>query len=478
MAAEEKPNKSDITTILNKLKAASANKNSYFQEHNVTTKDAQQKYNSRAAELYRGKVSQLAHTAMRQYGCQLLIDTHSSTAGPVSPDSKHVDFWDEHTNDDNKDSNDSAIFNRSADHTESLQFNSEIQSNLSVPEGSNLKPEAQKSNYKPIIGAKKTSKKSLGAKRGLGAQKVNADFKKIEEEALKADELKEVYENTSSKPLTQEEAEENLASINLAYQDLSERQKLTEEKLRSIDPQKAQQLERLGMGFTNAGSSRSGISHSAVSDMTSIEQVNPTNNSPSLSSFARNTSLNDKPFSELQMELMMLEMALSSGPSRYKEAILDKSFGRSKNDIVESDNFWDVIDNKKDKAPEVIDTIPSLESNKTSNSARSMVSSRSVGSIAGDEAQKKFGTAKAISSDQFFGDSKGSDFERRTTLSRFEGSNSISSDDYFGRKSEKSRQSSLAATNLYDIKEGVKDGVTKVAGRLSNLATGVMSSLQ
>lgn len=48
-----------------------------------------------------------------------------------------------------------------------------------------------------------------------------------------------------------------------------------------------------------------------------------------------------------------------------------------------------------------------------------------------DEAQKKFGNAKAISSDQFFGD-KGMDYETKTNLSRFEGSSSISSAEFFG----------------------------------------------
>lgn len=71
-------------------------------------------------------------------------------------------------------------------------------------------------------------------------------------------------------------------------------------------------------------------------------------------------------------------------------------------------------------------------------------------------------------------------FERKANLNRFEGSNSISSEDYFG--SDSSRRSASASSyntpNLYDIREGVRDGVTKVAGRLSSLANGVMSSLQ
>lgn len=53
-----------------------------------------------------------------------------------------------------------------------------------------------------------------------------------------------------------------------------------------------------------------------------------------------------------------------------------------------------------------------------------------------DEAQKKFGTAKAISSDQFF-QNETSSFERSANLAKFQGSNSISSADYFGDNSGK-----------------------------------------
>lgn len=48
-----------------------------------------------------------------------------------------------------------------------------------------------------------------------------------------------------------------------------------------------------------------------------------------------------------------------------------------------------------------------------------------------DSAQKKFGTAKAISSDQFF-NTEASTFERSANLAKFQGSNSISSAEYFG----------------------------------------------
>jgi hypothetical protein len=71
-------------------------------------------------------------------------------------------------------------------------------------------------------------------------------------------------------------------------------------------------------------------------------------------------------------------------------------------------------------------------------------------------------------------------WERKANLSRFEGSSSISSADYFGTGSNhnSSSGSHLTTPDLEDVKESVRQGVTKVAGKLSSLANGVMSSIQ
>lgn len=63
------------------------------------------------------------------------------------------------------------------------------------------------------------------------------------------------------------------ASVRLAYKDLSLEQKKTEEKLRQVNPQKAEQLERLGMGF--GGRHASHVAHSAASEMKLITQEAP-----------------------------------------------------------------------------------------------------------------------------------------------------------------------------------------------------------
>merc|ERR1712202_10590 len=103
-------------------------------------------------------------------------------------------------------------------------------------------------------------------------------------------------------------------------------------------------------------------------------------------------------------------------------------------------------------------------------------------SPAGTEAVNKFGNAKSISTDMFFGEDSSSDSD--ANLNRFQGSNSISSDMYFNREGSQgmnksqSYSSNLQAPDMGDVKESVRQGVTKVAGRLSGMASGVMSQIQ
>jgi len=83
----------------------------------------------------------------------------------------------------------------------------------------------------------------------------------------------------------------------------------------------------------------------------------------------------------------------------------------------------------------------------------------------------------------FFGGSSDSESERRTNLSRFDGQTSISSADYFGDGAQRNMQqptfqNQLQNVDFDDVKDSVRQGVTKVAGKLSNLANGVMSSIQ
>ncbi|XP_023235789.1 ADP-ribosylation factor GTPase-activating protein 2-like [Centruroides sculpturatus] len=311
---------------------------------------------------------------------------------------------------------------------------------------------------KSIIAARKpASKKGLGTKKGLGAQKVKTDFSEIEKEAQQTDQLKEQLSAKQNTKISKETEEKQLVSVRLAYQDLSLKKKQTEEKIRQVDPRKAEQLERLGMGFSS--SSHGDVSHSAASNMTTITQDNP-------SSGGREK---ERDFDD-DFEFV----SFTSGPPKYG----DSPFFSHSEDKAFSDYLkkgpWDV--EKSDTKKSTTETILPLEKNNSYFSGRNrkeiVTSSSST-----DEAQRKFGNAKAISSDQFFNNNFDSEYQRKSNLSRFEGSSSISSEDFFG-ESTRSPTHSYSGPNMYDIKEGVKDGVTKVASRLSNIANGVMSSLQ
>ena len=63
-------------------------------------------------------------------------------------------------------------------------------------------------------------------------------------------------------------------------------------------------------------------------------------------------------------------------------------------------------------------------------------------------------------------------------LSRFQGSSSISSAQYFNREEVPYHARGLQTPDMEDVKESVRQGVTKVAGRLSNLASGAINQLQ
>ena len=188
----------------------------------------------------------------------------------------------------------------------------------------------------------------MGARKGLGAQKVLTDFNKLEEDAIKADQLRDNLGKIEDKPLNEEETEERIESIRMAYKDLSEKQKQTEEKMRSIDPNKANQLERLGMGFSSARNKGSSVSHSAFSDMKTIEQVpNP------------NHSSSNSRIKEMEKELMMMELGFSSGPPKYKDTPFSKNDHKSKD--YDFDDFWSELDKPAIKKPDIIDTIETID---------------------------------------------------------------------------------------------------------------------
>lgn len=135
----------------------------------------------------------------------------------------------------------------------------------------------------------------LGAKKagGLGAQKVNKDFAEIEREAELADlgRVKAAEEQKLAAKTSEEDEAKAVASMRLAYQDLSMEQKKAEEKLKNLDPKKAVQVERLGMGVAKKG----GVSHSMITEISTIDQEEPSSSGSrgNFNSNSRRSNLED-----------------------------------------------------------------------------------------------------------------------------------------------------------------------------------------
>lgn len=149
--------------------------------------------------------------------------------------------------------------------------------------------------------------------------------------------------NSNVTKLTPEEQDEKMNSIKLAYQ---EKQKITENRLKTTDPNKASQVERLGMGFVNMGSNRgAGISHSAVTDMKVIEQKSPvTSSTRIIKDYNNDAFMNDLGFSSTS----------SSSNNKFKDMIKQSD-----------DDFWSdsgaTFDKKASKKPDVIESIATID---------------------------------------------------------------------------------------------------------------------
>ncbi|XP_058831273.1 ADP-ribosylation factor GTPase-activating protein 3 [Topomyia yanbarensis] len=464
----------------------------FFRQHNCNTTDAQQKYNSRAAQLYKDKLASLAQQSLQLHGNTLHIDnTHVHTT--ESNVSEEVDFFadcvsldapsvntDSHNNNLKQQdtprgniTNPAALINAAPDISKSLQGPSVDFLNSTVPAES----------PRSTIGVRKIQPKKGalgGMKGGLGATRVKTNFAEIEEKANMADKLKmSSTEPVVENPVTEEEQAQALASVRLAYQDLSIKQHKEEEKLKATDPNKAKQIERLGMGF----SSRSGVSHSAVTDMKTLSQDSTSKNGTTLSkTFDSNNDFFD------DYSTSMYGSSAASGNKNSSTSLKDYSDATLMGfETIEPFDTKHNIQTMFSSASTAKNTSISDQPTYSRN-----VSKKPSGVTneyeTSDTAQKKFGTAKGISSDQFFGD-ESSSFERSANLAKFQGSSSISSADYFGHGSSTGAGSGSGSRNrgpnlqyngpdLDDVKESVRHSVTKVAGRLSTLANDVMTSIQ
>uniref|UniRef100_A0A8D3DYE0 ADP-ribosylation factor GTPase-activating protein 3 n=1 Tax=Scophthalmus maximus TaxID=52904 RepID=A0A8D3DYE0_SCOMX len=388
----------------------------FFSQHGCTTSAANAKYNSRAAQLYREKIKTLATQATRCHGTELWLDSQAPLS-PTSPEDKQLDFFSLHSQ-------------MCMDCAFKVCF------------------------VKNCVPLKLASKKG-----GLGAQKVSRqNFSELEKKAQAADKLREKEEGSGSVKKNLQPDESIAPSLRMAYKDFEQQRKREEQKLKGLDGKKKEQAERLGMGL----GMRSGVSHSVTSDMHMIEQESPLGKK----------STRGRRFTEQEDD----EGSFSS-----------RTVSRLEDQTEPSDNFtsrWDDGGDggggwmKESKKPEpdfyLSSTISSFDDRPTARRKPEPVTDTG-------EARKKFGNdVKAISSDMFFGKQDNSEYEAKTRLERFSGSASISSADLFDDP-KKQTASSYRLTNVLpsapDMSQ-LKLGVRSVAGKLSVMASGVVSSIQ
>ncbi|XP_077786878.1 ADP-ribosylation factor GTPase-activating protein 3 isoform X9 [Podarcis muralis] len=397
-----------------------ANASAFFHQHGCTTTDTNAKYSSRAAQLYREKIKSLAAQATRKYGTDV-INTEWELSHQETSTLKQTSL-----------ENDS----------ESKEANSE---NVNASGTTHSKEASSMLKKKP-----NQVRKGLGAKKGgLGAQKMSSkSFNEIEKQAQAVDKMKE--DMHASKGTEKEEP--LVSSLRLAYKDLEIQMK--DEKINMAGKKKTE-VERLGMGFN---SNRSGISHSVTSDMQMIQQETPIMAKP-----RKKYNNNDD-----------VDSYFSSPSSRYFDSSELRSSTFSNWDD-NSDSFW-----KKESGNRDLDTILSSKTSSYLERPSSRRKAEFEPPASTDEAQKKFGNVKAISSDMYFGKQDHADYEARVRLERLSGNSAISSADLFEeQKKQPSGSYNIShvlptAPDMAQFKQGVKS----VAGRLSVLANGVMTSIQ
>lgn len=284
-------------------------------------------------------------------------------------------------------------------------------------------------------------------KSAFGATKVKTSFADLETQANLADQHQQ---KVPEKIFTEEEQAETINSVRLAYQDLSMKAQKQEEKMKHIDPAKAKQMERLGMGFNVRGN----VSHSVMTDMKTIAQE-PTpaakfNTSSSAKVFEKepkmdyfddySTSMYSSPSSSslkssnVDADLVMMGFeTIEPIESRHSNVTSMFSSSSTSSPHMSSNNN----NNNNNYRNSSSGGFGSSGSDGRSRNNKSSMEKPSYNTYENTDAQKKFGGAKAISSDQFFNEETSS-FERSANLAKFQGSNAISSAEYFGDKSSAS----------------------------------------
>jgi len=417
--------------------------NAFFRQHNLTTSDAAAKYKSRVATMYREKLLSLSHKAMKEFGTSTLHIDQNQHGPPATPEQKEVDFF--------KEIEENVSANTDSP---SLKRNGAAQNGIEhkdVDVGHLISSSPPKKDIRvPTIGGRKTAAKKktgLGVKKGgLGATRSKANFNAIETEIQQQDKLREQTSLQFSPDTTdKEKSPEDLPlSSALVYKTAS--MKREEEKLKISDPKKAEQMDRLGMGF----GSRGNMSHSVSGSMHAVEQVKPTSTMQS----SRFDSYSNDTQNQGFFDCYDNNYGISSNANKYDESLTEEP-PSYENNFSPKDSWGS---NTKSYKSDREESYTSRSRNNTSSLSEPAASTEDVA--------KKFGNAKGISSDQMFGNKQD---EAGSRLDSFQSSSGISSADLFGE---------TKYSNSRNDYQNIKESVSQVTGKISNMASGVIGSLQ
>ncbi|XP_025068981.1 ADP-ribosylation factor GTPase-activating protein 3 isoform X4 [Alligator sinensis] len=400
-----------------------ASASAFFHQHGCSTNDTNAKYNSRGAQLYREKIKSLAAQATRKYGTDLWID--GCGIPPLSPQYIEEDFF--------------------ASHVSPKTNNSEWVS---------LQPE-------PVSLMQSSSEITTDSNEGAAEHGPSVDCLSVSPKAAVADLMKlnaaGITPNKESTSVIKKKPNQVKKGLGAKKAGLGA-QKMSSQSFNEFEKQ-AQAVDKLKEQEGLPISKRSEKEEPLVSSL------RLTYKDLEIQRKDEKLNLTGKKKSEIER----LGMGFGSNRSGISHSVV------SDMQMIEQETPT-VAKTKKKYINEGDDSYFSSSSSRPASRRKPEYESP----LDTDEAQKKFGNVKAISSDMYFGKQDHADYEARARLERLSGSSSISSTDLF-EDQKKQPTGSYNITNVLPSAPDMthfKQGVKLVAGRLSVLANGVMTSIQ
>ncbi|KAF8361102.1 hypothetical protein PRIPAC_88025, partial [Pristionchus pacificus] len=424
-----------------------ANATQFFKQHGCNSTDAQVKYKSRAATLYKDKITQQSSACQRANGNVAMIDLgHSGVENKEVKDDFFEKVLTTHSNHPSTGSLQSAYI---GEH--------QIEEDTHGPSVDGLHLGTNGDAPIPSIILKKPVKKTgINAKKtGLGAQKVRINFDELESRATEHE--KALAEEAATALAYQEaitkgvQPTEEVAALSsrLAMQNIEREKKKIEAKVAG-DPSKAAAVDRLGMGGLGG---RPRAIHSIASGVRVVKQddLAPANRGTASKKVAEDDwdTLDDRS-----------DFGFDNGLPKTKTSVSKEE--------EDNDKFFDAWDSSSSKK-----TIGSGATSKTDSkvpTSRGMFGASGKAAVAQPatdlDVQKKFGNAKAISSDMMFGNNE-MDFETKSALAKFDGVKSLGSADLWG---EGSQPQPSQMPDMSDMKDAMRAGMAKVSERFSSMS--------